>query len=163
MDLRTRTICTAVACVALVIACQEGERAKAARSPATGPEIAEAPAEGEVAQIVRRAEAAAERDGRQLLVYVSAEWCEPCRRFSRAVRAGDLDQAFPRLRLLKFDNDRDHQRLEAAGYVSRMIPLFAAPGADGRGSGRQIAGSIKGPGAVDNIAPRLRELLGESR
>ena len=38
--------------------------------------------------------------------------------------------------------------------LDRMLPL-----ADGRASGRQIEGSIKGEGAVDQIAPRLLSLL----
>jgi len=49
--------------------------------------------------------------------------------------------------------------LQAAGYVSRLIPLFAAPGLDGRASGRQMEGSVKGDGAVGEIAPRLHALL----
>ena len=51
--------------------------------------------------------------------------------------------------------------LEAAGYTSQMIPLFMRPAADGRASGRQIQGSIKGPGAVAEITPRLRRLIAD--
>ena len=117
---------------------------------------------GEVAPLVQRELARARSDGRRLLVYVGATWCEPCRRFHDAAAAGKLDAEFGTLRLLEFDFDRDEPRLREAGYVSRLIPLFAAPGPDGRSSGRQMEGSIKGDGAVGEISPRLRALLGES-
>jgi hypothetical protein len=44
--------------------------------------------------------------------------------------------------------------LWSGGYVPRD---------DGSGSGEQIEGSIKGPGAVAQITPRLRELLSKRR
>jgi hypothetical protein len=92
-------------------------------------------------------------------VYVGAGWCEPCRRFHAAAAEHKLDADFPTLRLLEFDADRDGGRLQAAGYVSRLIPLFVRPAADGRSSGRQIEGSVKGDRAVGEIVPRLRALL----
>ncbi len=131
----------------------------AAAAKALGVEIVAAPAEGAVQEIVRGEIVRATHDGRRLLVYVGAKWCEPCRRFHDAAKAGALDQRFPGLRLLEFDLDADRERLAAAGYASRMIPLFALPRADGTGSGDQIEGSIKGDGAVDQISPRLARLL----
>ena len=121
-----------------------------------------APATGDVAAEVQREQARARADGRRLLVYVGATWCEPCRRFHEAATAGKLDAQFGSLRLVEFDFDRDRERLSAAGYQSAYIPLFAAPGLDGRASGRQIQGSVKGDGAVDEIAPRLQALLRDS-
>jgi thiol-disulfide isomerase/thioredoxin len=118
-----------------------------------------APPTGEVAELVRSELGRAKRDGRRLVVYVGATWCEPCRRFHDAAASGQLDKEFGALRFLEFDFDRDAGRLQAAGYVSRLIPLFAAPGADGRASGRQIEGSVKGEAAVGEIAPRLLALL----
>jgi hypothetical protein len=124
-----------------------------------GVEFVPAPPAGEVASIVNGEIRRATTDGRKVLVYVGATWCEPCQRFHKAAASGKLDAAFPGLRLIEFDSDRDGERLASAGYVSRFIPLFARPGTDGRSSGRQIEGSIKGDGAVDEIAPRLRDLL----
>ncbi len=115
---------------------------------------------GEVAAVVRGELARARADRRDLLVYEGASWCEPCQRFHRAAAAGQLDRDFPSLRLLEFDADNDSERLAAAGYQSRLIPLFALPLPDGRSSGKQIEGSIKGDGAVAEIAPRLRALIG---
>jgi thiol-disulfide isomerase/thioredoxin len=124
-----------------------------------GIEFVAAPPGGDLAATVQRELGRARRDGRQLLVYVGAGWCEPCRRFHEAATAHRLDGDFPSLRLLEFDNDRDGERLAAAGYVSRLIPLFARPRDDGRASGRQIEGSVKGDSAVGEIVPRLRGLL----
>lgn len=123
-----------------------------------GIDFVAAPA-GDVAPLVVRELARARRERRQLLVYLGATWCEPCRRFHQAASEHKLDRDFPSLRLLEFDDDRDAERLAAAGYAARLIPLFARPGDDGRASGRQIEGSIKGDGAVGEIAPRLRALL----
>ena len=137
--------------------------ADASVAPALTPrvEIVPAPATGDVAELVRAERARAQAKGRTLLVYVGAKWCEPCRRFHDAALRGEVDPAMPALALLEFDLDRDAERLEIAGYRSKYIPLFARPADDGRASGKQIQGSIKGPGAVDEITPRLKGLLGE--
>lgn len=103
------------------------------------------------------------REGRDLVVYVGARWCEPCTRFHDAIQAGSLDTAFPTLRLLEFDLDRDEARLRSAGYASRMIPLFVIPAPTGEASPLRMEGSIKGEGAVPEIAPRLRALLAQAQ
>ena len=107
----------------------------------------------------------AERDkaraaSREVIVYVGATWCEPCQRFHKAAQAGALDEAFPNLTLLEFDLDEDRERLVTAGYVSTLIPLFVKPGPDGKATSLRFEGSVKGDGAVTNIAPRLKTLLG---
>lgn len=109
----------------------------------------------------QRAKATAQRA--TLVVYVGASWCEPCQRFHDALKAGELDASLSNLHFLEFDHDRAKGALAAAGYTSRMIPLFALPNPDGTASGQQIEGSIKGPTAVSqNLLPRLRELLAGS-
>lgn len=114
--------------------------------------------------MIAKAEAErAKKDGRALLVYVGATWCEPCQRFHQASTAGEVTGDLPPLRMLEFDLDRDAERLAASGYSSKMIPLFAVPGPDGRGTDLRIEGSIKGSGAVSNIVPRLRALLAQAR
>ena len=127
-------------------------------SPKSGPRFVKGSSE-EVASVVRRELASAKSEGREVLVYVGATWCEPCQRFHESAARGELDAAFPRLTLVEFDLDRDGDRLRAAGYASQFIPLFALPSADGRGTGKQIEGSVKGEGAVAEITPRLRGLL----
>lgn len=109
-----------------------------------------------VSQQLQRATASGER----VLVYVGATWCEPCQRFHHAVEQGELDGLLGATRLLEFDADRDGEALRNAGYVSRLIPLIAVPNLDGRASGRQLSGSIKGPNAVEkDLVPRLTALL----
>jgi hypothetical protein len=140
-------------------ACQRAPRPP---SHPSGPELVEAGA-GPADEVVRTALADAQRDGRRLLVYVSASWCEPCERFQKAVRAGELDAYFPRLRLLKFDHDRDVGRLEAAGYAGRLIPRFVIPGPDGRGTDHRMEGGTKAADTVStSIGPRLQRLLNET-
>lgn len=118
--------------------------------------------EGELSGVVQREAERAKKDGRTLLVYVGATWCEPCRRFHDAAEAGQIQGGLPPLRMLELDLDRDGERLAAAGYESRMIPLFAVPGPDGRGTHMRMEGSVKGPGAVSNIVPRLSALLAQA-
>ncbi|HZU81532.1 MAG TPA: thioredoxin [Polyangiaceae bacterium] len=115
---------------------------------------------GDVAPAVRDFVARATSEGRRPLVYVGATWCEPCRRFHDAAERGDLDGAIGDVTLLEFDEDRDGERLAAAGYGSRYVPLFAVPAADGSSSPRRVEGAIKGEGAVAFILPRLLGLLG---
>lgn len=114
---------------------------------------------GEVPQLVRAERERAAADGRDLLVYVGAKWCEPCQRFHEAAHRGELDADFPNLTILEFDLDEDRDRINAAGYSSKLIPLFVMPGPDGRGSSVRFEGGVKGERAVANITPRLRKLL----
>lgn len=165
---RSRAILAIAIAVALV-ACGKDEpirkeeaQGAAAKAPAKV-EIVTAPETADVAAVVQAEVARARADGRDLVVYVGAHWCEPCMRFHDAAKAGELDATLPGLRLLEFDLDRDREALARAGYASRMIPLFAAPRADGTGSGEQIEGSIKGDGAVPQITPRLAALIRKAR
>lgn len=142
--------------------------ATAAAPPAGGPlvlargvRIVHAAAGSDAAKVVRDERDRARTDGRDLVVYVGARWCEPCQYFHKAAQRGELDGDFPDLTLLEFDLDDDRDRLTPAGYVSQFIPLFAMPAPDGRASDKKFEGSIKGDGAVANIAPRLRSLLGK--
>lgn len=126
---------------------------------ARGVRIVHAAAGSDAAKVVREERERAKADGRALVVYVGARWCEPCQYFHKAAAKGDLDGEFPDLTLLEFDLDEDRDRLTAAGYVGQFIPLFAMPAADGRASAKKFEGSVKGEGAVANIAPRLRSIL----
>ncbi|MDP8999818.1 MAG: thioredoxin family protein [Myxococcota bacterium] len=108
---------------------------------------------------MRYAEGEASREKRRLVVYVGASWCEPCQRFVDAAQRGELDSLFGEVTLLEFDLDRDGERLRSAGYGSEYIPLFALAAPDGRASGQQVDGAIKGDGAVAFVIPRLARLL----
>jgi thiol-disulfide isomerase/thioredoxin len=131
----------------------------AASGPAGSHAVAfEVAGEGPVDEVVRRVRA---RESRPVVVYVGATWCEPCMRFHRAAEAGELEGRMAPVLFVEFNKDRDDDRLKAAGYRSSYIPLFALPGPDGTALGPQIEGSIKGPGAVDEIVPRLTRLLSQ--
>lgn len=138
------------------------EQARAGAA-ARGVQIVKAPASGDVAAIVRDELARARADGRDLVVYVGATWCEPCKEIHDAAEAGRLDAAFSTLRLLEFDLDRDEARLAAAGYTTKLVPLFVAPGEDGRATDNRFAGSYKGHSAVAVTTPRLERLLARAR
>jgi thiol-disulfide isomerase/thioredoxin len=133
----------------------------AAAPPASRVRMAAAAPAGKVSSIVRDALANAAAQGRKLVVYVGASWCEPCERFHEAAVRGELDGVLGDLEFLEFDLDRDDQRLRESGYASRYVPLFALPKTDGTASGRQIEGVVKGEGAVAFIVPRLQKLLSE--
>ncbi len=126
--------------------------------PVNFPRFVDAPATGDVPDVVIAQQAQLQEQG-HLLVYVGATWCEPCQRFHEAVNAGKLDTDLPGFTFLAFDMDRDRDRLVKAGYQSKFIPLFVIPGADGRSSGKQIEGSIVGPGSPQQITPRLLALV----
>jgi len=138
----------------------QSESRNSPQAIASNTEIVLAPAGDEPAEkLIQAAIMKAQKDGRKLLVYVGAKWCEPCKRFHQAVEAGQLDSTFPGLRFLEFDLDRDRKRLNPAGYESAMIPLFALPLMNGKASGQFSQGAIKGEKAVAYIVPRLKKLL----
>jgi len=117
-------------------------------------------ARGEVPAVIHDELLVERAKARKLLVYVGATWCEPCQRFHAAASHGDLDAKFGDVTMIEFDLDADGVRLEKAGYHMTYIPYFGLPNDDGTPSGKGINGSIKGPGAVDDIVPRLQTLLG---
>jgi hypothetical protein len=138
---------------------EDAPPAPPAAPPITGHvEIIEAPASGDVAPYVAHELELAARDQVPVLVYVGATWCEPCRDFHAAAERGELDAQLGAVRLLEFDLDRDGDRLEAAGYKSPLVPLFAKPAADGRASGQQTDGVRKGGQYVEQLVPRVKAL-----
>ncbi len=150
-------------CLLALTACRSDEPktdAPSTDAPKTKVEIVAAPNGESVEAIVQREAARARADGRDLLIYVGATWCEPCQYFHHAAERGELDEVFPTLRMIEFDRDRDEARLRAADCLSSMIPLFAAPTPDGRCDQRlRVMGGIKGPGTVDFLSDRLRKML----
>ncbi len=161
-----RTAALAVAASALFLACDSpsssrgGPAVEASAAPKPNPDFVPRPTGAPLQSFVQTELVRARAEGRRVLVYVGATWCEPCQRFHAAVQSGELNAELSGLRFLEFDRDRDGADLDAAGYASRMIPLFVLPNADGTGSPLRIEGSIKGPEAVrKNLIPRLRQML----
>ena len=159
-------LCTLLACTAepTPVAAPPAPAPSTPPAPARAarpPRLVAAPPGGGVAEVVG-AERATAGDA-LVVVYVGAAWCEPCVAFHDALRSGQLDADLAGVRFLEFDRDRDQARLDADGYSSRYVPLFALPGPDGRASGQQIQGGHKGPGAAANIVQRLKPLLDAAR
>jgi thiol-disulfide isomerase/thioredoxin len=127
------------------------------------PEFVLAPEQGEVVEFVAAELERARADERLLLVYIGASWCEPCQYFHAAVDDGTMDETLAGVRLLEFDLDRDRDRLIAAGYESRLIPLFVAPRPDGRAGPRRFEGGVKGEAAVEDLRKRLAGLIRAAR
>ena len=155
--------------LAVAVGCKSGDApggtpsvaAKTAEAPAKRPIFVRGPTGGApVAPFVASELSKGHAGHYGVLVYVGATWCEPCQGFHRAVAEGELDELLAGVHLLEFDLDADREPLSAAGYASRLIPLFALPNPDGTASENRIEGSIKGPEAVrQNLIPRLRAFL----
>jgi thiol-disulfide isomerase/thioredoxin len=99
---------------------------------AGGPRVILPPAEGDVQTIVRALRVKAIEEKRVLVVYIGADWCPPCVRFHQGLDRKELDAKFSNVTFLKFDLDKDGQRLIQAGYGSKFIPYFVLPGPDGK-------------------------------
>ena len=99
-----------------------------------GVRVVMAAADSDALSLVRTERLRAKADGRVLVVYAGAGWCEPCKRFKNAIQTGSLDDKLAKTTLLVFDADRDTERLAAAGYKFQYIPYVAVPGADGHPS-----------------------------
>jgi thiol-disulfide isomerase/thioredoxin len=102
-----------------------------AGAAAAGVRVVVAAQDADTLSVVRTERLRAKAEGRVLVVYAGAGWCEPCKRFKNAVQSGSLDDKLARTTLLVFDADRDTERLAAAGYKFQFIPYVATPGPDG--------------------------------
>lgn len=149
--------CALVLALALLGACRENPPAP--KKALGHVKLINAPMTSATDQLIAEQRAASEKQGRTLLVYVGASWCEPCRYFHDAAEKGLLDEEFGDLDLLVFDAQADAERLLLAGYESQFIPLLVVPGPDGKATSRRMEGSVKGPGAVADMTPRLKQLL----
>jgi hypothetical protein len=98
----------------------------------TGVRIVVAGQDSDALSVVRTERLRAKAEGRVLVVYAGAGWCEPCKRFKHAIQTGALDDKLSKTTLLVFDADRDTERLASAGYKFQYIPYVGLPGVDGQ-------------------------------
>lgn len=105
--------------------------------------------------LVRTERLRAKAEGRVLVVYAGAGWCEPCKRFKNAVQTGALDDKLAKTTLLVFDADRDGERLGSAGYTFKFIPYVGLPGNDGHPTDSAEARS-KGSEAWRDLIAKLQ-------
>ena len=128
-------------------------------SPSTGPEWVIVENVSNVAKAVLKETNQAEKDGKQLVVYVGAIWCKPCKDFDAATKQPNFGSELDHIRLMKFDWDRHQTPLHRANYGSQYLPLFVVPGPDGKGSDKRFFGSrFKGQVGVEDLKKRLIEL-----
>lgn len=122
----------------------------------SGGKIKLVPAEqdSDALSLIRTERLKAKADGRVLVVYVSATWCEPCKKMKEEIDAGRLDDRLGKTTLLAFDADKDIDRLGAAGYTFKFVPYVALPGADGRPAETQEA-TGKGSSAWKELLGKL--------
>ena len=110
-----------------------------AAPPENAVRVVVASADTDALSLIRTERLKAKAEGRVLVVYAGAAWCEPCKRFKEQVHTGRLDDKLPHVTLLAFDADRDADRLAAAGYKFSFIPFVALPGTDGHPTDTQEA------------------------
>lgn len=128
----TSAVATAASAAPLVPAPDAAPRAMGVR-------VVTASQDTDALSLVRTERLKAKAEGRVLVVYAGASWCEPCKRFKDQIRTARLDEKLPHVTLLVFDADRDTDRLAAAGYTFSFIPFVALPGADGHPTDTQEA------------------------
>ena len=127
--------------------------------PSTGPEWVIVENVSNVAKAVLKETQQAEKDGKQLVVYVGAIWCKPCKDFDAATKQPNFGSELDHIRLMKFDWDRHQTPLHRANYGSQYLPLFVLPGPEGKGSDKRFFGSrFKGQVGVEDLKKRLVEL-----
>lgn len=102
-------------------------------------QVVQAAQDSDALSAIRTERLKAKADGRVLVVYVSATWCEPCKKLKEEIEAGRLDDRYGKTTLLAFDADKDLDRLGAAGYTFKFVPYVALPGADGKPADAQEA------------------------
>lgn len=113
-------------------------------------------------QIVAQQKLAREQ-GRDLVVYIGANWCAPCKRFRKLVAGQQYAEHLANLRFLRFDRDLHRDELDEFGYGKpTMIPYFAVPGPDGRGVGLGTGQAIKTPTHIRQLGRRLDEMLAKA-
>lgn len=126
-----------------------------AAAPTPGGKLVVTPADADTDAIstIRTARLQAKAQGRVLVVYVSATWCDPCKKLKSEIEAGHLDSRLGKTTLLAFDADRDAERLLGAGYSFKFVPFVALAGTDGHPADSQQATGHGGDA--------WRELLGK--
>lgn len=127
-----------------------------------GVRVLPASEESDALSLIRTERLKAKAEGRVLVVYASAAWCEPCRKLKEEIHAGRLDDKLAKVTLLAFDADKDTDRLASAGYKFQFIPYVALPGADGHPA-ESLEARGKGGGAWRELVGKLEEWQGPAR
>ncbi|MEZ4258205.1 MAG: thioredoxin family protein [Polyangiaceae bacterium] len=128
--------------------------ASTAPAEARGPRVVVAPEDADAPSFIRAQRLKAKSEGRVLVVYAGAKWCPPCKKLEAELARGAYDESLSHVTLLKFDADRDTDRLAVLGYKIDFIPYAALPGADGRPTAA-VRATGKGAGAYQEVVAKL--------
>jgi hypothetical protein len=79
--------------------------------------------------------------------------------FQQQLHDGQVNAQLAHLTFLKFDEDRDAERLKAAGYSGEYVPRFVLPNADGKASDKRFEGVIKSNDMLAQIRSQLAQLV----
>ncbi len=124
------------------------------------PQMIEAGPGENIKPMIAEARRKAESESVVLMVYVSATWCAPCQEFQASLQSGALNNVLPNLRFLKFDAQKDGERIDRAGYSSDFVPYIVIPNADGSPSSKRIEGAVvKGKSGTQAVVEKLHALL----
>lgn len=163
--------CTALVAATALAACSSTEASPEPRASSSAKATGSSSAPGKVEWVkfpagtnastwVKSELERAKADQKKLVLYVGAKWCEPCQNFHEATERGELDAAFPDLRLVAFDHDDEADTIAELGCGSHYIPMFSVPDSNGHCSRQQIQGGIKGTSNVAFLTEKLRGLIG---
>jgi len=79
--------------------------------------------------------------------------------FQQQLHDGAMNATLAHLTFLKFDEDRDAERLKAAGYGGEYVPRFVLPETDGKASAKRFEGVIKSNDMIAQIRSQLTQLV----
>jgi thiol-disulfide isomerase/thioredoxin len=85
-----------------------------------------------------------------------ADWCKPCRDLDAMTGDARMIDALRSTYIIKLNVDDWEGKLRGTGFVPRQIPVFYAIDEEGRPTGRQILGFLRGTTTPEKLAPRLR-------
>jgi hypothetical protein len=113
------------------------------------------PTQGDLTPLLREHVTRARDKRLRPFVEFYADWCKPCRDLSALMEGGRMIEALRSTYIIKVNVDDWQDKLRGTGFVPREIPVFYAIGGDGRPTGRQILGYLKGEKASEKLIHRL--------
>ncbi len=98
--------------------------------------------------------------GNQPVLFFTAAWCGPCRKFKSFLPTPEMNEALKGSTLIVIDTDRDKnaQRLNAR-YGIRSIPTFIRVDKDGNVQEEMIGGKWGRRPAADQVAKVMKEFV----
>ncbi len=114
-----------------------------------------APTQGDLQPLLREHATKARARGLKPFVEFYAEWCRPCKALAALMNDPFIVEAFTGTYLIKLNFDDWQQKLPAAGFTPREIPMFYALDAEGRPTGRKLSGDAWGRANAESMGKAL--------